>query len=266
MVKRSAESRFSDFLLHANEKIPELPLVHISDGYHLLDILQPGVIRATPCKVFDRDILYMFYGKPAYRTKHNGNAFLSCHLPCAFIFKTDNISERIKSVFPFDTGAFHNNFYKSFFHNSSLITDFLLPPSIESAKRVVSTFYCSNHEYYCGSSRKNVDIPLLNFEAEGYHELSRAPAHPDANSKFSPDERASAIEVHFHEDVDLADRLLGCVLPVTFLDDETVKENLDKLNPEIIKTYSTINKHTSEAIAGKLYEIVEEIYKAKGIV
>lgn len=265
MSKRSADNRFSEFLLNASDNIQDLPLIHISDGYHLLDILKPGVIRATPCKVFDRDILYMFYGKPAYRTKHNGNSFLSCHLPCAFIFKTEKLSEKIKSVFPFDTGAFHNNFYKNFFHPNSVISDFSLPPSIESARKVINSFYCSNYEYYCGSSRKNVDIPPMNFEAEGYHELSRVPSNPETASKFSPDERASAIEIHFHDDVTLAECLLGCVLPNSFLDHELVKSKLDELKPETIKTYSSIHKHTAEAISGKIYEIVEDIYRNKGI-
>lgn len=265
MAKRAADSRFSDFLSKATEKISELPLVHISDGYHLPDILEPGIIKAAPCKVFNRDILYMFYGKPAYRTKHNGNSFLSCHLPCAFIFKPEIFSDKIKAVFPFDTGAFHNNLYSSFFHKSSLVSDFLLPPSIESAKRIVSTFYCSNNEYYCGSSRKNVEIPTLNFEVEGYHELSRAPAHPDANSKLTADERVSAIEIHFHDEIKLENHLLACVLPISFLDKKEINEQLLKLNPEIIRTYSPINRHSSEAIAGKIYEIVEEIYKLKGI-
>jgi hypothetical protein len=263
MTGISAKTRFAEFISVESTSNLELPFVHITDGYHLPDILEPKCLKVTPCKVFGRDILYMFYGKPAYRTKHSGTNFLSCHLPCAFIFKPDVLSGKIRAVYPFDTGAFFANMYSAFFHQDSQIEDFMLPPSLTSIKQVVQKFYRSNEEYFHGGSRKNIDIPPMNFEAEGYLELSRAPSHPEANSRLRADERASAIEIHFHEDVSLKNSLEACVLPLSFLDNVAVKKSLEILNPDIIKTYTAIHKHSYEAIAGKIYEIVESIYRDK---
>ncbi|SCX32769.1 hypothetical protein DSM25558_5521 [Agrobacterium sp. DSM 25558] len=258
---REPRNKFADFLKDETLTYNHLPLVHISDGYNIEDILTPKALKATPCKIFGRDILYMFYGKPAYRTKHAGSNFLSCHLPCEFIFRPEIISNNIKAVYPFDTGAFQNQMYSAFFHPKSQVADFALPPSLSSVTQLVQKFYRSNEEYFHGGSRKNIDVPPLNFEVEGYLELSRAPSHPEDGSRLRADERASAVELHFYSDVDLKDALVGCVLPVSFLGDKGIQEALEYINPKIIKTYNTIHKHTYESIAGKIYEIVENIYK-----
>lgn len=184
----------------------------------------------------------MFYGKPAYRSKHSGSNFISCYLPCVFIFDPKKIQNQIKAVYPFDTGAFHNGYYKSYFHSRTKIEDFELSPSLEAAKQVVGRFYTTNKEYFQGGSRKNVPSSPTDFEVEGYVELSRAPAHPDARSILTADERASAIELHFYENVELKGALLACVIPETFLDVESIKTSLSKISPPIIRTYSTIHK------------------------
>lgn len=261
---RKPRTRFADFISNEVATFPKLPFVHISDGYNIEDILKPRTLKATYCDIFGKRILYMFYGKPAYRTKHAGSNYLSCHLPCAFIFKPDVLQGKVKAVYPFDTGAFENHMYDAFFHPNSQVDDFALPPSISSAVQLIQKFYRSNEEYFHGGTRKNTDVPALNFEAEGYLELARAPSHPEAGSRLRADERASAVELHFHQSVSLKEALVGCVLPVSFLDDDVVKRSLELISPKVIKTYTAIHKHTYETLAGKIYEIVEGIYREEG--
>ena len=258
------KTRFKDFVERASSGIPNLPFIHITDGYNLEDILQPKKLKALQCKVFSREILYMFYGKPAYRSKHGGSNFLTCHLPCVFIFNPEKLKDKISSVYPFDTGAFTGGYYSSFFHPKTRVDDFQLSPTVSAAQQVVQTFFQSNKEYFEGGSRKNVDLPPMNFEVEGYIELSRVPAHPEANSRIKLDERTSAVELHFHNDVDLTDSLIGCIIPSAFFDVKAIAELVNEINPEIIRSYTSIHKMTYEGIAGKIYEIVEDIYKEKG--
>lgn len=258
--------RFKEFVENDIPNLSKLPFVHITDGYHLEDILKPKKLVATQCKVFSKEILYMFYGKPAYRTKHGGTNFLSCHLPCVFIFDPEKIETKIKGVYPFDTGAFKNGMYSSFFHQETQVEDFILSPNITAAQNVVQSFFQSNREYFEGRSRKNVEIPPMNFEVEGYIELSRSPSHPESNSRLRADERAFAVELQFHEDIDLKDSLLACILPTAFLDLKEISDSLNEINPDIIKTYSSIHKLSYEGLAGKIYEIVETIYSEKDII
>lgn len=243
-----------------------LPLIHITDGYGFFEISKPCKLVAQPCKIFDRDLIYTYYGRPAYRTKHNGNSALTANLPCVFIFDPLKIKSPIEAVFPFDTGAFEAGRYSNYFHSQMVKEDFLLPSDLNSAQTVVSHFYQNNTEYFYGESRKNVQFEIGEFEIEAYQEMARTSGLPQKEAPQSYDDRASAIEIHFKEEINLENALIGCILPYTFLDSPVVKDALAKMNPEIIKTYKTIQNLTSEGLAGKIYDLVETIYTEKGFI
>ncbi len=245
-----------------------MPVVHISDGYGAFEIFKEKKIVAQPCKIFERDLIYAFYGRPAYRSKYTGNANLTHFLPCVFIFDPGKIINKIVDVYPFDTGAFEAGRYQNYFHPQMLMEHFKLSPEIKSAQQIVSFFYGSNSEYFSGRSRKNFNCPSGAYEIEAYIEMARSSGDPFADDKFSYDDRASAIEIQFEGELSLADALECCILPQQMMDISEViaaLENLKHGDCELL-TYPAIQKMSSEGLAGTIYSKVNDFYEKKGII
>ncbi|RYZ92220.1 MAG: hypothetical protein EOP06_04875 [Proteobacteria bacterium] len=266
MIVQDNKSRLASLLYEATGDGLELPLIHITDAYSFVTILSPKKLEPQQCDVFGEPLTYLFYGRPAYRTKHQGDNFLSANLPVAMVFHPGMLSSIIKRVFPFDSGAFKLNLYSNFFHRRSELNDFELDGSMENAKKIVAYFYRSNEEYFHGGSRKNVEIPPFQFEAEGIFELARTSAGAQGDGKFKPDLRSSSIEIQTDGVIDINDALLALIIPQIFLDEENTKQFIDDISPKYIETYSGIHNISNESITGILFEKIHRIYKKEGII
>jgi hypothetical protein len=90
------------------------PFTHATTFDSLERMLDAGVVRPNNCDVFGEELVYLFYGRFAYRIQMEENLnSLSNDGPVALIFK-DNIAHNIhfKRVFPFDSGGYEQ-FYQS---------------------------------------------------------------------------------------------------------------------------------------------------------
>jgi hypothetical protein len=72
-LKRPASGRFNEFIRGQLPATGKLPLVHVSRGYDFDAILRGDFLTPQPCKVFNRKLIYLFYGRPAYRAKDGNN-------------------------------------------------------------------------------------------------------------------------------------------------------------------------------------------------
>lgn len=262
--KRRAEGRFQSFIQSQEPVDGALPLTHITRAYTFDDMLDGDGIEPQYCEVLKEDLVYLFYGRPAYRARDGNNARLEFEWPIVLIFNPDKV-EKIKCVFPFDTGAFVLNVYKDFFDKSSKLEDFSLPPSLESARRVVGTYYQDNREYYSGYSRKNVNIPHRQYEAEGVLELASLPGVQDTESAANRrDERSAAIEVQTDEAIAFKGALIAVLLPEPYLNDDEIKEALQRWDVQNIETYETLHNLGGEAWVGQFYAKVQQLYKRLG--
>jgi hypothetical protein len=239
--KRRAVGRLKSFIDAQTPAFGTLPLVH---------------------GVFKESLTYFFYGRPAYRAKEGNNARLEFEWPIVLVFDPGKITA-IKRVFPFDTGAYAMGLYNTFFDKRSELCDFELSPSVDSACKVVGTYYINNDEYYTGLTRKNVELPLRVFEASGLLELSRLPG-VQASSSNTRDERSSAIELQVETPISLTDVLLAVILPTPYMDDAEIVEALTRWNVKNIRLYGTIHNTGGEAWVGQIYEIVRQLYRELG--
>ncbi|QIS94658.1 hypothetical protein FQ775_23960 [Nitratireductor mangrovi] len=171
---------------------------------------------------------------------------------------------QIFRIFPFDTGAFFSGRYNNFFDRESKIDDFELPPSIDYVRKYIGALYQGNYEYITGSSRKNVNISIDNFEAAGLYELAREPANPTSASRTPADERASAIEIQMNQPIKIKGCLTGIVVPERFFDVEKWVKSIERWNPKYIEKYSIINTAQPEFFAGQVYMAVIKILKESG--
>ncbi|MCB1478466.1 MAG: hypothetical protein KDJ62_06265 [Rhodobiaceae bacterium] len=264
MPESEPKTRFRDVICAESAKSKVLPLVHITDGYNLFDIIKPKKLTAYHCDVFDKNLIYMFYGKPAYRKRYFGTNKNSSMLPCVFIFDVNAIKDDVYAVYPFDTGAFDGGVYGDFFHRRMKLIDFSLNPNINSARQLVDYFYTSEIDYILGRSTKNLNIEAPNFEVESYYDLARHPTLFPDKSKINPDERGSAIEIQFNKDIEMKGKLLGCILPISFFENREIRETLDIIKPKYIKPYIVIENLHNMMLASTIYEKLCEILKEEG--
>jgi hypothetical protein len=263
-VKRPAIGRFGEFIRGQIPATGKLPLIHISRGYDFDGIVRGDFLTPQLCEIFKEKLTYLFYGRPAYRAKDGNNARMEFEWPIIFILDPDRIPD-IYRIFPFDTGAFTLGLYKEFFDSKTEIMDFVLDPSIDSAQRLVNTFYLDHEEYYCGYSRKNVELPLRQFEMQGVFELCRLPGVQDgALDTLRRDERSSAIEIQVAEPIDLRESLLAIVLPAPYMGDPVTQAALGRWGVTEVHDYPTLHNMGGEAWVGQVYEIVRQVFKRLG--
>src|SRR5207249_2090775 len=120
------------------------PFVHTTRAYSFDEMLRDEGLEPADCPVFGEKIIYLFYGRPAYRAKDGKNARLQFEWPIIFIFDPLKI-EPLYRVFPFDTGAFDMGLYKDFFDDKSELPDFSVDPSLRSVRQLVGAYY-RDHE------------------------------------------------------------------------------------------------------------------------
>jgi hypothetical protein len=100
-----AINRLKKFIDEQEVRTRSLPLVHSTNAYCFADVVSDDFIRPEFCDHFQQNIVYLFYGRPAYRSENAEFTDLSFSWPIVFVFDPEKIKD-IKAVFPFDTGAF----------------------------------------------------------------------------------------------------------------------------------------------------------------
>lgn len=241
-----------------------LPATHATQAYRFDQFLNENQLNCTHCDVFSEELLYFFYGRPAYRAKEQNNVKLEYDWPIVMVFKPETLSD-ISAVYPFDTGAFHLGIYKNFFHKDSKLSDFLLPANLEYAQKFVASFYKNNDEYFRGDSRKSVEIPSRNFEAQGIHELARTPSSRISGvSSHIRDERSSTVELHSKNTVSLINTMIGIIIPEPYLNDKDVNDAIARWGVEVTQTYDPLHNVGTEAWAGQIYSLTKRIYEECG--
>lgn len=220
--------RFKKLVAQASPAQPRLPLVHSTDGYLFGDALIEGRLEPQDCNIFTGEaLLYTFYGRPSFRPNMAEFATTMDHyLPVCLIFKR-SFSGEVRRVFPFDTGAFVNDFYRSYLHRKMLLGDFALEPDLDTPGRVIATFFGSARSYLQARPASATKLDAGQFEAKSYSALI------DARDSNAMDSRGSGIEVQLAEPVAIDHWVEAVVVPSTFVDSSIGKE-LRRLNIEML--------------------------------
>lgn len=167
-----------------------LPLTHTTDAYDLRDILAGGSITPRPCPVFNRDLIYTFYGRPAYRKNGNVQANnIAAYAPIILVLDP-KCSEEGSMLFPFDSGAFRSEFYDDVRHHKMRVEDFGLHPSYERIGKLIGCFYGSNLAYF---DQKPIapELSSMDYEGHTYSHLI------NSRGKNERDDRSASLELIF---------------------------------------------------------------------
>src|SRR5262249_40288208 len=147
----SGKTRLRTLVKDTVDTLPRLPLIHNTDSYTLEDVLADSKVSPHGCTVFTGEALvYLFYGRPAFRPNLDAEpTALKHYFPVFLIFKP-TWATKIRRVFPFDSGAFQNEFYRNYVHRKMRLGDFALEPDMTSPGKIVFQFFGSNPAYLLG--------------------------------------------------------------------------------------------------------------------
>ncbi|QCB43330.1 hypothetical protein E5673_14760 [Sphingomonas sp. PAMC26645] len=232
----------------------QLPMTHLSDAYHLRDIAEAGSLRPTQCRVFDEPLLYLFYGRPAYRVAAQvESSGLEAYYPVCFVLR--NSAKGAKRIYPFDSGAFHQGRFADFVHRDMIKEDFELDVDPTMPGRLMNLFWSDPRAYFDNRGARAMDLDPFDFEAKSYAELIRA----KANGPF--DERHSAIEVQMPQSIPLAGNLTAVILPSNFAS-EPVRRRVDELGA-LVLPFDTVSRHSPDNMVGQIYDICRDLYSGR---
>lgn len=197
----------------------ELPLIHASRGELLSSIAKTHALEPQRCEVFSESIVYLFYGRPAYRSNrgtHGGELTGLC--PVVFVFRPRAISRFVHRVHPCDTGAVAGNRFVPHILPSDL-ADLALAPEISSARQLVSLFFDSNENYFLGKAIAGKSFANGSVAARFYDLLMQP-------GPVNCDDRKSAIEIQAKRAIPLKGRLLFVALPRELLENKEINDTI----------------------------------------
>ncbi len=194
----------------------ELPLIHTSLCEYLPAIATTHTLEPRPCNIFKESLVYLFYGRPAYRSSRgikNGEAIALC--PVCFVFKPRTVSCSLRRIFPCDSGAVAGNLFAPDITSADL-EDLEIDSQVENARRAVGLFFEQNSNYFAGRVTAGRAFPAGSVEARFYALLQRP-------GPVGYDDRKSAIEAQVNHSIALRNQLLFVVLPREFLEIDAIR-------------------------------------------
>lgn len=208
---------FADFISGTPRTSGNLGLAHVTDCAHLGSIAQAGELKLRSCKVFKERLVYLFYGRPAYRAKWEGGSTADLAYARACFVLRDEVVSRAKRIFPFDTGGFRN--YGSALHKSLGIADFQLNDG-DHPLQVIGAFYSSLEDYFWMHPVSGRNFPISQNAVRSYYQLISAGQHE------VHDDRCAAIEVQLDKPVPLKGEVLALIAPNQAFDDAALMAHL----------------------------------------
>jgi hypothetical protein len=230
-----------------------LPYTHVTDAYAFRDVIGSGELRPTPCRVFEEDLLYLFYGRPAYRAaqqeESNG---IDAYWPVCFVLDGAKVSPT--RCFPFDSGAFQRGMYADHVYHRMIKEDFEVDGDPISPPRVIGAFWRDERSYYDADTRRGLrtfDAEALDFEVKAYCDLI-------ASTGRAPfDERASAIEAQLDAPLQLKGNTVAVILPSEFATPAIIRQ-VEALGA-LALPFSTVHRHDPQNMVAQIYDLVRDL-------
>ncbi len=224
-------------ILDAEKKMAkELPLAHTTRCEWLNSFVKKPQIDPRQCPEFKEDLIYLFYGHPAYRSTKGNTPNEGIHLcPVCFVFKPGTVSTKVHRIFPCDTGALKHGVYKPKKKTKKKGKPKLswrdrheleLAPDIASARKHVAHFFGANQNYFAGEISSHAKKPGSG-AAKRWYEVVVDQRATEA------DERKFAIEVQVNQRVQLKGNLKCVVLPREFMEEDSVAQALKSWNCDV---------------------------------
>lgn len=199
--------------------MPYLPLTHATGAVNFFEILANGSILASTCEHYDEELLYLFYGRPAYRPDFEVLSTSDEGFRPISIILFPDIETSVARVVPIDTGAFSKGLFANHCPEKLRKENFEIKTGLDAASRHVKAFFGSNKNYYLSRLRKDLTIEPTQLVANAYTSIQ------SNTGQTNSDDRRSTIEVQLSADVALSEAtVMAVALPEAFLEDDQLRE------------------------------------------
>lgn len=226
-----------------------MPLMHSTATAIGARIIVQGELRTRSCSVYGTDLLYLFYGRPAFKPLPGlAPSGMSEHLPMCLVLDPALLGDALR-ILPFDSGGYDR--YAP--HIGPLLDrpDFELGSRGDVPMRLVRAFFDSNGNYF--RSRPTADAESISMA----HEAARALARLSRDQSIADDDdRRSTIEVQIARSVPLSQALRAVVAPASLLSDLPIAAALAAMPDVVPISYETYGRHQPSAYTLLLYDHV----------
>ena len=249
---------FDDFVAGHKPALPYLPLAHTCAGKSFRAVLAKNTLSPAPCSVYTgEDLLYFFYGRPAYRTDGRGRSTSDYEcFPVSMIVRPEAVTP-LKRIAPFDTGAFSKGMFHDYILATTTCDEFLVTPVLDTAAKLVSAFHENSRKYLLGEPLSTLG-PSPCKGVQCYHKMI------SNKDETAFDERRSTIEFQTESHVGLTGgNVKLVVMPAPWLDDSSVVAKLTAEWMAEIRTYFTSHSPPNEYISA-IREYVYGYYRREG--
>lgn len=193
-------------------------LVHVTTVGWGRRIVGSGLLERRRCNVFEKELVYFFLARPAYRFGNGDEKNDQLNFfPFAIVLSPAALPAPYH-IYPFDTGAFMAGFYDEVVDPSIYIEDYELEPDLAAADRHLEWAFGDLPNYFDARIKPALagSIPQWRAVAQSWIRI----AGLSSVGRQKPDRRASALEVAYSRSIDLRQghgRLL--VFPEQLLED-----------------------------------------------
>lgn len=254
-----SKNYFRNYIATHAPHTSRLPLTHATDGAGLRMIRETSSLIPQSCPYFKESILYMFFGRPSYRPNIKEPASsLTSVFPVCFIIKQFSDPKPTR-VLPFDSGAYLNDMYEKFLHQTMDVRDFLLEPNIAEVSKLIKIFFGTDRDYFSAQPISGLSVPSMEFEIESYYNMIQD------KTKNTYDDRISAIELQFAEPIRLTPpNVLAVVVPSVFLDNAEMRDVILRTWQAQPITYDIFRMQPREC-TGQIFAKVKDFYENEGL-
>lgn len=241
---------------HKPASAEDMYLTHCTTGGDGFDILAALTLTPSHCAGYDEDLLYLFYGRPAFKPNANlGSSVLIEVAPVCLVLDPSVLQHSVR-LLPFDSGGF-DRYRPSLGPNLSL-AEFEMGRDPTAPLRLISAFYETTSNYYDQKHRTNLTIPDSSRAAAGYARLI-------ADETIShDDDRRSTIEVQLNKPVSLKNALRAIIAPSVFFEDPVVKNALSTC-PDIVPiNFRTYGRSQPISLCYPIYQHLYHLLESKG--
>jgi len=190
-----------------------LPACHLADARSLESIGAQGQLTPWFCKVFEEELVYVFYGGLFYRRSAMPTAD-AAYLPIGLVFQP-LVLNLVDRYYPFDTGAAHFKKYGEEWHAKlhPFKDTFRIPgeKSYRTAARMVHHLFGTNQAYLTKPPRSHSSV-----DPEPLPTLLTFLSDEESLAAMGVDQRYRRFEGHITSSVPLDDKLIWVGYPEEF--------------------------------------------------
>lgn len=193
-----------------------LPLVHVTSAWASMEVVRGKKFETRKCDVFQRELLYFFVLRPAYRSRYGSEeTHQISRFPVVFVLKADAVPAPLH-VYPFDTGGAAKGAFASQADKYVPLEDYALSPTHDAAAAHIEWAFSGTAGYFEGQLRGDILDDVKPFESvvSGFIDVARM----GREGSNLHDKRASTVEVAASHDVQLKDNVLFTIIPKQYLE------------------------------------------------